>query len=121
MLQRWLSRVCDDPILATEEEVRSFIESDFGYQPTPNTRKKTSSGFSLIRRGVPDEDEELQRARFELTKLEGQFFDAAKAIDKLARSRKSTPFCYGFSSDVSVLIRRLLQVLRRYAPRWATN
>ncbi|THH28798.1 hypothetical protein EUX98_g5394 [Antrodiella citrinella] len=89
MLQRWLSRICDDPILATEEEVRSFIESDFGYQPTPNTRKKVGGGFSLIKRGVPDEDEELQRARFELTKLEGQFFEAAKAIDKLAKSRKT--------------------------------
>ncbi|KAI0353032.1 hypothetical protein OH77DRAFT_1427802 [Trametes cingulata] len=89
MLQRWLTRICEDPILIHEEEVRSFIESDFGYQPTPNTRKKASGGFSLIRRGVPDEDEELQRARFELTKLEAQFFDAAKAIDKLARARKS--------------------------------
>ncbi|RPD66970.1 hypothetical protein L226DRAFT_608237 [Lentinus tigrinus ALCF2SS1-7] len=89
MLQRWLTRICEDPILIHEEELRSFIESDFGYQPTPNTRKKASGGFSLIRRGVPDEDEELQRARFELTKLEGQFFDAAKAIDKLARARKS--------------------------------
>jgi len=29
------------------------------------------------------------RARFELTRLEGQFFDTAKAIDKLARSRKA--------------------------------
>ncbi|OBZ76052.1 Vacuolar protein sorting-associated protein 17, partial [Grifola frondosa] len=89
MLQRWLTRICEDPILLYEEELRSFIESDFGYQPTPNTRRKASSGFSLIRRGVPDEDEELQRARFELTKLEGQFFDAAKAIDKLSRTRKS--------------------------------
>ncbi|KAI0375854.1 hypothetical protein BV20DRAFT_959899 [Pilatotrama ljubarskyi] len=89
MLQRWLTRICEDPILIHEEELRSFIESDFGYQPTPNTRKKASGGFSLIRRGVPDEDEELQRARFELTKLEAQFFDAAKAIDKLARARKS--------------------------------
>ncbi|KAI0660799.1 Vps5 C terminal like-domain-containing protein [Cubamyces menziesii] len=89
MLQRWLTRICEDPILIHEEELRSFIESDFGYQPTPNTRKKASGGFSLIRRGVPDEDEELQRARFELTKLEAQFFDAAKAIDKLARARKT--------------------------------
>ena len=88
MLQRWLARICDDPILVTEEEVRSFIESDFGYQPTPAPKRKTSSGFSLIRRAVPDEDEELQRARFELTKLETQFFDAAKAIDKLAKARK---------------------------------
>ncbi|KAI0750996.1 Vps5 C terminal like-domain-containing protein [Daedaleopsis nitida] len=89
MLQRWLTRICEDPILIHEEELRSFVESDFGYQPTPHTRKKASSGFSLIRRGVPDEDEELQTARFELTKLEGQFFDAAKAIDKLARARKA--------------------------------
>ncbi|KAF9054947.1 hypothetical protein BDZ89DRAFT_1087736 [Hymenopellis radicata] len=68
MLQRWITRVCEDPILLHDEDLRSFIESDFG---------------------VPDEDEELQRARFELTKLEGQFFDTAKAVDKLALARKS--------------------------------
>lgn len=88
MLQRWLTRICEDPILLHDEEVRSFVESDFGYQPTPVIRRKTSSGFSLIKRGVPDEDETLQRARFELTKLEGQFFDAARALDKLSRARK---------------------------------
>ncbi|RXW21941.1 hypothetical protein EST38_g3907 [Candolleomyces aberdarensis] len=89
MLQRWFSRICEDPILLSDEDVRSFIESDFGYQPTPRPRRKTSSGFSLIRRSVPDEDEELQRARFELTKLETQFFETAKAVDKLAVTRKA--------------------------------
>jgi hypothetical protein len=89
MLQRWCARVCEDPILLRDEELRAFVESDFGYQPTPRPRRKAGSGFSLIRRGVPDEDEDLQRARFELTKLEGQFFDAAKAVDKLTRARKA--------------------------------
>ncbi|KAF9058062.1 Vps5 C terminal like-domain-containing protein [Panaeolus papilionaceus] len=89
MLQRWITRVCEDPILLHDEDVRSFIENDFGYQPTPRPRRKTSSGFSLMRRGVPDEDEELQRARFELTKLETQFFETAKAVDKLAIHRKA--------------------------------
>ncbi|KAJ8488234.1 hypothetical protein ONZ45_g14035 [Pleurotus djamor] len=89
MLQRWMTRVCEDPILLHDEDLRSFIESDFGYQPNPRPRRKTSSGFTLIRRNVPDEDEELQRARFELTKLEGQFFETAKAVDKLALARKS--------------------------------
>jgi hypothetical protein len=84
-----MTRVCEDPIILHDEDLRSFIESDFGYQPTPRQRRKTGSGFALIRRGVPDEDEELQRARFELTKLEGQFFDTAKAIDKIAVARKS--------------------------------
>ncbi|KIM46319.1 hypothetical protein M413DRAFT_441406 [Hebeloma cylindrosporum] len=89
MLQRWITRVCEDPILVHDEDVRSFIESDFGYQPTPRPRRKTTSGFGIIRRGVPDEDEELQRARFELTKLEGQFFETAKSVDKLAVARKA--------------------------------
>ncbi|KAI0254851.1 Vps5 C terminal like-domain-containing protein [Lactifluus subvellereus] len=89
MLQRWFTRVCEDMILVYDEELRSFIENDFGYQPTPRPKRKTSSGFSLIRRHVPDEDEELQRARFELTKMEGQFFDAAKALDRVSLTRKS--------------------------------
>ncbi|KAF7301931.1 PX domain-containing protein [Mycena indigotica] len=89
MLQRWIARVSEDPILITDEDLRSFIENDFGYQPTPKPRRKGSSGFGIMRRGVPDEDEDLQRARFELTKLEGQFFDTAKAVDKLSISRKS--------------------------------
>ncbi|KAG6910946.1 hypothetical protein DXG01_006000 [Tephrocybe rancida] len=89
MLQRWITRVCEDPILLYDEDLRSFIENDFGYQPTPRPRRKAASGFGIMRRGVPDEDEELQRARFELTKLEGQFFDTAKAVDKLALGRKS--------------------------------
>jgi hypothetical protein len=88
MLQRWITRVCEDPILITDEDVRAFIESDFGYQPTPRPRRKTTSGFSLIRRNVPDEDEELLKARYELTKLEGQFFETAKSVDKVAIARK---------------------------------
>jgi hypothetical protein len=41
-----------------------------------------------MRRAPPDEDEHLQQARFELTKLEQLFFDSAKAIDKVSRARK---------------------------------
>lgn len=89
MLQRWLTRISEDPVVMYDEDLRSFIESDFGYQPIPRPRRKTSSGFSLIKRDVADEDEILQRARFELTKLETQFFDAAKAIDKLAITRRA--------------------------------
>jgi hypothetical protein len=103
MLQRWLTRICDDPIVLHDEELRSFVESDFGYQPTPRPKKKAGSGFSLIRRTVPDEDEHLQRSRFELTKVEAQFFDAAKAIDKLALARKSTIDSLSTSHSMSLL------------------
>jgi hypothetical protein len=108
MIQRWMTRVCEDSILLTDEDLRAFIESDFGYQPTPKPRRKGSSGFSLIRRNVPDEDEELQRARFELTKLEGQFFDTAKAVDKLAATRKSmSQFAFRFKF-ISLIISAVL-------------
>lgn len=54
----------------------------------PRKPRRTGSGFSLLSRRPPDEDEELQRARFELTRLETQYLEVAKAIDKLARARK---------------------------------
>ncbi len=63
-------------------------KATLGTNQLPRPSRRKGSGFSLLKRGVPDEDERLQRARFELTKLEGQFFDAAKAVDKLARVRK---------------------------------
>ena len=54
----------------------------------PRKPRRAGSGFSLLSRRPPDEDEELQRARFELTRLETQYLEVAKAIDKLARARK---------------------------------
>ncbi|KAG8903111.1 Vacuolar protein sorting-associated protein 17 [Tulasnella sp. 403] len=77
-IQRWCTRICEDPVLLRDEEVRSFIESDFGYQPTVRAKRKASSGFHLLKRGAPDEDEELVAARLALTRLEGEFFDVAK-------------------------------------------
>lgn len=94
MLQRWFTRVCEDPILLTDEELRSFIESDFGYQPMPRPKRKASSGFSLLSRRPPDEDEQLAQARFELTKLETQYIEAAKAVDKLSQTRKAISFSH---------------------------
>jgi hypothetical protein len=29
-LQRWFTRVCEDPVLLKDDELRSFVESDFG-------------------------------------------------------------------------------------------
>jgi hypothetical protein len=119
MLQRWITRVCEDAIIIHDEDLRSFIESDFGFQPTPKPRKRASSGFSLMRRNVPDEDEELQKARFELTKLEGQFFETAKAVDKVSAARKS-----GLSFFVNETSLILINMSQRWPPhilKWATN
>jgi hypothetical protein len=58
------------------------------YSPLPRIRRKASSGFSLLGRRPPDEDEQLVAARFELTRLETQYIEAAKAVDKLSQFRK---------------------------------
>ena len=34
MLQRWLTRVCEDLILIREGELRLLVENDFSSQPT---------------------------------------------------------------------------------------
>ena len=34
-LQRWLTRICEDPVLLKDDELRSFIESDFGVSLRP--------------------------------------------------------------------------------------
>lgn len=106
MLQRWITRICEDSVILQDEELRSFIESDFGvriytsscppaptdtfhqYQPTIRAKRKTTTGLSILRRSVPDEDKDLVTARLDLTKLEMQFSDAAKAIDKLSKAKK---------------------------------
>lgn len=30
MLQRWLTRICEDPVVIKDDELRSFVESEFG-------------------------------------------------------------------------------------------
>ena len=58
------------------------------YQPTVRPRKKASSGFSIFGKGIPDEDKELTSARYELTRLETQFSDVARSIERVSRARK---------------------------------
>jgi len=87
MLQRWLTRICEDPILLHDEEVRSFVESDFGISRLQSF-EETSSGFSLIKRSVP-----MRTKRYKVSlrtdETRGQFFDAARTLDKLSRTRRA--------------------------------
>ncbi|GMK58764.1 hypothetical protein CspeluHIS016_0602060 [Cutaneotrichosporon spelunceum] len=100
-LQRWFSRVADDPQLQQEDELRSFIESDFGYNPIPplSARKQTSGGGAtsvltaalskVVRRGPLDEDDEIMSARTTLERLEPAWAAAANSIGNLSKARKA--------------------------------
>ncbi|KZP00228.1 hypothetical protein CALVIDRAFT_533871 [Calocera viscosa TUFC12733] len=88
-LQKWITRISEDPVILQDEELRSFVESDFGYQPNVRIKKKSTGGLSILRRNVPDEDKDLANARLDLTRLEMQFSDTAKAMDRLSKAKKA--------------------------------
>lgn len=80
--------------------MRSFIESDFGYNPIPppTTRKQgpstaatqafTAALSKVVRRGPLDEDDEINGARMTLEKLEPAWSTAATSIANLGKARK---------------------------------
>ncbi|KGB75569.3 vacuolar protein sorting-associated protein vps17 [Cryptococcus deuterogattii R265] len=93
-LQRWFSRVCEDPVLMREDEVRSFIESNFGYSPIPPpTSKRTQTNVlsaltKVVRRGPLDEDDELSSAKIALDKLEERYGHAATCVSHVGKARR---------------------------------
>ncbi|WRT63179.1 uncharacterized protein IL334_000082 [Kwoniella shivajii] len=100
-LQRWFTRICEDPVLTKDDELRSFIESDFGYSPVPPPSARKSSAASaatgvfsaalskVVRRGPLDEDDELQSAKTALDKLEERWGSAATSISNVGKSRRA--------------------------------
>jgi hypothetical protein len=96
-LQRWFSRICEDPVLQNEDELRSFIESDFGYSPVPppSSRRQASSGglvtalSKVVRRGTHDDDDDLANAKITLEKLEPAWQALATSVGNLGKARKA--------------------------------
>ncbi|ORY23260.1 hypothetical protein BCR39DRAFT_549535 [Naematelia encephala] len=101
-LQRWFTRICEDPVLLKDDELRSFIESDFGYSPVPppSSRRPASATSAVpnvfsaaiskvVRRGALDEDDELQTAKGALESLETRWGGAAASIGALGKARRA--------------------------------
>nr|XP_031862031.1 uncharacterized protein CI109_002444 [Kwoniella shandongensis]KAA5529103.1 hypothetical protein CI109_002444 [Kwoniella shandongensis] len=101
-IQRWFTRICEDPVLIKDDELRSFIESDFGYSPVPppSARRHASSTSAVpgvfsaalskvVRRGPLDEDDELQSAKVAVEKLEERWGGAAAAVGNLGKARRA--------------------------------
>ncbi|KAI5481067.1 hypothetical protein MNV49_006253 [Pseudohyphozyma bogoriensis] len=98
--QKWVARVTMDPATMKDDEMRNFIESEFGvrldsfalfYTPSSRARRKTPSTFHFPRGSkLPGEqDDELTLAKAAMGKLELQFNETAKAVDKVAKTRRA--------------------------------
>ncbi|SCV72472.1 BQ2448_4009 [Microbotryum intermedium] len=91
--QKWFARLSKDPGVLRDDEMRSFIESDFGYTPKSTSKRRsvsTAGGF-LTSRGskLPGEnDDDLTLAKAGLAKIEHHLQETSKSIDRLSRARR---------------------------------
>ncbi|BGP22509.1 vacuolar protein sorting-associated protein VPS17 [Rhodotorula toruloides] len=88
--QKWVVRLTSDSAVVRDEEMRSFIESDFGY--TARSRKKSAAAsFSFSRSSrLPGElDDPLTLAKISMSRLESTFHDTAKTIDRVSKTRRA--------------------------------
>ncbi|CAG8464258.1 25840_t:CDS:2 [Dentiscutata erythropus] len=83
-MQKWVNRVSINPILCHDEELRSFIETDFARSGSFRFR------FSLE---VKDDDTDLSQAKSTSLMLEVNFIDVARNVQKLAKLRKGLAIC----------------------------
>lgn len=95
--QRWFGRVCSDPAVKNDEELRGFIEGEFGYTPSTSLRRKTPSSFHFPRgsRAADEQDDPLSVAKAATTRLELTFSETSKVISSLAKARKAVGAGYG--------------------------
>ncbi|CAG8598526.1 1421_t:CDS:2 [Acaulospora colombiana] len=87
-MQLWMNRVSKSPVLCHDEELRSFIETDFAFVPATKPRKQSGSFRFKFSSDIKDNDLKLVQAKSIVHKLEGHFLETAKAAQKMARSRK---------------------------------
>ncbi|RHZ79311.1 hypothetical protein Glove_149g43 [Diversispora epigaea] len=88
-MQLWLNRVSMNPVLCHDEELRSFIETNFAFIPTIRPRKRTGNFRFKFSSDSRDDDLKLVQAKSLAHSLEGHFLDIAKITQKLGKSRKA--------------------------------
>ncbi|ROW09422.1 hypothetical protein VMCG_02260 [Cytospora schulzeri] len=90
LMQRWFNYVCSNEVLARDDEMVLFVESDFGYspmikkkQPATGVRRKLLKQFAP----PPDDTPELSDARPIVKLFYLGSMDAGHKVDKLVKSR----------------------------------
>lgn len=114
--QQFFDRLLLNPFLTTDEELRAFLESDFGYTPQTKPKKRAigggsgwlskpaagttartlpSSTVNQQGNGSPDtvvsvvEEDELSNAKLQFRLLEDKLIDCCRSVEQLSRSKRS--------------------------------
>lgn len=86
--QRWFNRVTRNDQLASDDELRMFLESHFGYTPQATHRRAKAASFGKFKRSGDVEEDRMAEAARDFRKLETAYADVARATDKEARLRR---------------------------------
>ena len=91
LVQRWLNVVCGNDVLMRDDEVRFFVEADFGYspgvrlrQPATGVRRKVLKQFAP----PPDDTPELERARPVVKAFYLGAMETGQKVDRAVRARR---------------------------------
>jgi hypothetical protein len=90
-IQRWLNVVCANAILIRDEEIKLFVESDFGYSPVVRMRQPaTGMRRKVIKQFAPPPDDtaELAEARPIVKLFYLGTMDAGQKLDKVVKTRR---------------------------------
>lgn len=128
--QQFFDRLLLNPFLKNDNELRAFIESDFGYTPQTKPKRRTiSTGSGWLSKPTvgssvrtlpsssvhgasgsgPDtivsvvEEDELSNAKLQFRLLEDRLVECCKSVEQLARSKRS------FSQALLELCTRITQ------------
>ncbi|KAI6108809.1 hypothetical protein EDD16DRAFT_1522851 [Pisolithus croceorrhizus] len=114
MLQWWLTQIINDPVAIYNEDLCSFIESEFVYQPIPWPCWKTSLGLGLIKWDVAGDHEILQC--FELMKFETWFSMLPGLSTKLPQLREAKNTLDAYAAKGPDSISKTLGLVQRHRP-----
>ena len=84
---RWMERTLRNEHLASDDELRMFLESHFGYTPQATHRRAKAASTKFKRSGDVEEDR-LAEAAHDMRRLKSAYADVARATDKEARLRR---------------------------------
>ncbi|PLW43414.1 hypothetical protein PCASD_07526 [Puccinia coronata f. sp. avenae] len=114
--QQFFDRLLLNQFLRTDDELRIFLESDFGYTPQTKTKKRSitsgsgwlskpavgssvrtlpSSSIQQHQGASPDtvvsivEEDELSNAKLQFRLLEDRLVDCCRSVEQLSRSRRT--------------------------------
>lgn len=89
--QMWFARVTADAAVVRDDELRSFVESDFGYNPSSKAKRRMPSAFYFPKgsRAADEADDSLTVAKGHVGRLELGLAETAKTIERVAKARRS--------------------------------